>query len=581
VGGQVPAAVVDLAHEIPVDRVGGERRGLGAEEPLGVGAVERVAALVELPAVLLLGGHVAPVLVDERAHDDLVDRPIGDGPLHGPRHATARLDRDLEREPDERRVPDAEDLHREAAWERLLADGQGLQVAGPDDPLGPVRALPSDAAGVAGCERRDAVHDRRQVLGGAGHERSAHRRAIGQLDVADAAVAGAVEVDLPEAGIEGQLVGQRLAQPVVELGGGDADPLTDASRLAVAGLARAQRRGDVGVGALRRAHDRPVPVAVLDAMRELGHEVAPHVGVVLVGVLGDAGAVDGEDDGGGERLGPAVGRDAVGTDQVEVGVDRHPLPLRVQALVGDRAVLHVGVVGAVAGEAPHLGAADRDLGGHPGVVGLDHRGGDLVDEEVGVGRVEAAAVGRVAVVEVGAEELARPGVGVGRPHPDAGERDVGALAHGLRDEVLQHGGPGEQVELHERQRRAPGAQVGDPGAQPGAEPVAVVGVGRVPGLRHARGRGDVGLGRAGEHAVDLGQLGHRAGGHPEPAAARGPVDERSERGGAEVVGVDRHGRRPYRRAGRHLTSGPAARSLAWPRRPSRGHPPRRRPRPPP
>ena len=284
--------------------------------------------------------------------------------------------------------------------------------------------------------------------------------------------------------------------------------------------------------------------------------------------------MDGEHHDGRQRFGarPVVGLDEpVDADHVEERVDRHPLALGVHALVGHRAVLHVRVVRPVAGQAPHLGVAHGDLRRRPGVVGLDHRRGDLLHEELGERGVEPGAVGRVVVVEVGPHELAGTGMGVGGADPDPGERDVGAVSDGFCHQVLDHRRAGEKVALDDRNGRPARPEVRDPGPEPRAEAVAVVGVGRVPGLRHARRRREVDLGSPGEHTIDVRQLRHGSDLHTEPDAGGRAIDERLQCGGDPGP----HDRRPYWWANGAVPgqpgvrSGPGARSRGWPRRPSR------------
>jgi hypothetical protein len=259
------------------------------------------------------------------------------------------------------------------------------------------------------------------------------------------------QVNLAQSDVEGHPVGELGAQPVVEAGSQGADAPAYALGLSMTGQPGAQRGSHVGVGAFHGAHHRTGPVALLDLVAQLPHEVGPDVGVVLVRVLGDPGAVDREDHGRTHRAGPAVG-DPIDADEVQDWVDGHPLALRVLALVGDGLVVDVGVVRAVTGEAPHLGAAHRRPGRDAPVVSLDHRARDSIHQELRPRRIEAGPVGGVVVVEVGAEELPGAGVGVGGAHPHPGERDVGAIRHRLGHQVLEHRRAAEQVELHQRHR---------------------------------------------------------------------------------------------------------------------------------
>ena len=320
------------------------------------------------------------------------------------------------------------------------------------------------------------------------------------------------------------------SEPLVEVGGEGADAAPDALGLAVAGHAGSQRRRHVGMGALHRPDHRAVAVALLQPEGELAGQVRPQVGVVLVRLHRDAGAVHGEHHGGGEGPGarPRVRLvvDRVDAHEVEGGVDRDPLALRVGASVGDRVVVDVRVVRPVAGQTPHVGAADREPGGPARVVGLDDGAGDALDELLGPGRVEPRPVRRPPVVEVGAEELARPGVGVRRTDPQSGDRDVGALRDRLGHEVLDDRRPAEQVALHERQRRRPGPQVQDPRPQARAEPVPEMRIGRVARLRQPRRRRDVHLRRTSQQPVDPTERGGHGDLDREPHPPPRRVDER-------------------------------------------------------
>ena len=111
-----------------------------------------------------------------------------------------------------------------------------------------------------------------------------------------------------------------------------------------------------------------------------------------------------------------------------------------------------------------------------------------------------------------------------RADEEAGQWHVGAVGHGARHEPLQDRRPPEQVALHERQRRGPGAEVHHPGAQPGAEAVAVVRVGGVTRLGQPGWRRQVDVGRPGEQAgLRAGRRGV-AGGNGEPGAAPAIVE---------------------------------------------------------
>ena len=63
----------------------------------------------------------------------------------------------------------------------------------------------------------------------------------------------------------------------------------------MAGAPGVKCRGDVGMSAFHRADDAAFAASGLDSMAQLVDEVGPQVGVVLVRVLTDAGAVDPED----------------------------------------------------------------------------------------------------------------------------------------------------------------------------------------------------------------------------------------------------------------------------------------------
>src|SRR5690606_38835535 len=113
-------------------------------------------------------------------------------------------------------------------------------------------------------------------------------------------------------------------------------------------------------------------------------------------------------------------------------------------------------------------------------------------------------------------------------------------------------------------RRPPRPQVGDACAQPGPEAVAVVRVGGVPGLRHARRWGDVRLRRAREPTVDRGQLRGRPHPDTEAAPAAVAVHERRERCRTQSWS-------PCWFHGRHATGGRAWRTTSgWTRLLPRG-----------
>ena len=178
--------------------------------------------------------------------------------------------------------------------------------------------------------------------------------------------------------------GSRSTPQLERLG---ADSSADALRLHVAGSTGPDGGRDVGVGALDGADDGTATGVGLDAAVEVADQVGPEVGVVLLRVHRDAGAVDAEHDQRAEWFALAVG--GVDAQQVELGVDRHQLALRVGASIGHGLVVHVWIERAVAGPSPHLGRAERGASRSSRVVGLDHGAGDPVDEEVGPGGVEA------------------------------------------------------------------------------------------------------------------------------------------------------------------------------------------------
>ena len=275
-------------------------------------------------------------------------------------------------------------------------------------------------------ERRDAVDDRRLVLVGAGHQGGAHGGPAGQGHLADRARPRS-QVDLAQAARQLGPVGQLAVERRVQLGGPGADAAPDAPGLEVAGRARVQRGGHVGVGALDGADDRPAPVRALDAAAQLVGHVGPQVGVVHVGPHGHPGAVHREHDHGGQRLVAAVGRPGVDPQQVQAGVrpPRRPAGGSVRRSV-DVVVAHVRGRATGCGSGPTRRCCPRPArAGRRCSAASTHAGGDAAGEQLGPRGVETRLVGREAVVEVGAEELAGPAVGVGRADVDARGRDVG------------------------------------------------------------------------------------------------------------------------------------------------------------
>jgi hypothetical protein len=157
--------------------------GVGGEERLGAGAVQRVATLVALLRVLLGGRAIARVLVDDRGHDDPIDPVTSCRGRHGVGDAPAGLDRQLERQPHERHVAHPHDLDRQHPGKARQREHQALQGAA-QHPLAALWSVGAPARH-AGPERRHPVDHRGLVLERARHQRGAHRRAPGQRHVAD------------------------------------------------------------------------------------------------------------------------------------------------------------------------------------------------------------------------------------------------------------------------------------------------------------------------------------------------------------------------------------------------------------
>ena len=304
---------------------------------------------------------------------------------------------------------------------------------------------------MAGLERRDPVQDRRVVLGRARDQRGADRGSVGQLDIVDATFGRTVQVDLSEAGVELDRVAQLLAEPVVQRGGLTADRPADAlvPRGAPPGPVAARvrhrracprtRRPRGACRALPRCGDRArrpgTPTRLRCTRARAGARPVPWIEKITAAASGSVSPVPSA------RMRSTRSRCRFGFTETHLRCGSSRLSLTVAFWTcGSSERLRVR---------PHTSVLPiADLRRHARVVRLDHRAGDLADQEVGVRRIEPGTVGRVLVVEVGPEELPRAGVGVRRPHPHSGERDVGACRDGIGDQVLQHRGPGEQVELH-------------------------------------------------------------------------------------------------------------------------------------
>ncbi len=361
--------------------------------------------------------------------------------------------------------------------------------------LGPLRAA-GPAARRPGPERRDAVDHRCLVLVGAGHQRGADRRATGQRHAAR----GPLPIEIDVAPAAGQLdpVGQPAVELAVEVRGPGADAPADPLGLQVAGPPGVERGRDVGVGPLDGADHRPVAVAALDPGGQLAGDVGPEVGVVDLRPDGDPGAVDGKGHQRGQWCGAAVGGLGVDPQQVEPGVDGEVGALAPGPTVGQPGVADVGVERPVAGQAPHLGRAGRQAGRAAGRHRRVHRSGHAGGEELGPGGVEPGAVGGESVVEVGAQELAGPAVGVSGADVQPGGGHVGRAGDRPGDEPVHDRRSAEQVGLHQRHRARARPQVQHAGPQPGPEPGAGVRVAGVAGLGQSRRRGDVDLGGPGQ-----------------------------------------------------------------------------------
>jgi len=103
-----------------------------------------------------------------------------------------------------------------------------------------------------------------------------------------------VEVELPDSGRQLHPIGEVSLHPVVELGRLGPDTSSDPLGLDEPGATESDGRRTVGMGALDGPDHRSTAGGELDSPGEFVVEVGPQVGVVLVTVVADAGAVHGE-----------------------------------------------------------------------------------------------------------------------------------------------------------------------------------------------------------------------------------------------------------------------------------------------